>query len=205
MYPPRPRSNDTSRLGTSRSLPSRLPHPSPLLARRTPAGLHLPDSVQPAGRALGPETPGSEPPPTSLAQRRKQSEREGAPAPDSSHWPSRLPVPALLFPPHRPLGAAAGPGLPVRAERRAEGGAVWRRKQARPGGGSAGRTMDSQGRKVVVCDNGTGVRPGGTAACVCGARAGPSAARLGCGGAGGRARGRARGGAGGRSGGAGRP
>ncbi|XP_052055187.1 actin-related protein 2 [Apodemus sylvaticus] len=125
-------------------------------ARRTPAGLHLPDSVQPAGRALGPETPGSEPPPTSLAQRRKQSEREGAPAPDSSHWPSRLPVPALLVPPHRPLGAAAGPGLPVWAERRAEGGAVWRRKQARPGGGSAGRTMDSQGRKVVVCDNGTG-------------------------------------------------
>lgn len=74
---------------------------------------------------------------------------------------------------------------------------MWRRKQARPGGGSPGRTMDSQGRKVVVCDNGTGVRPGGAAACVCGVRAGPSAARLGCGGAGRRA--------GGLSGGAGQP
>lgn len=47
--------------------------------------------------------------------------------------------------------------------------------------------MDSQGRKVVVCDNGTGVRPGGAASCVCGVRAGPSAAGLGCGGAGSRA------------------
>lgn len=45
--------------------------------------------------------------------------------------------------------------------------------------------MDSQGRKVVVCDNGTGVRSGGAASCVCGVRAGPSAAGLGCGGAGG--------------------
>lgn len=41
--------------------------------------------------------------------------------------------------------------------------------------------MDSQGRKVVVCDNGTGVRPGGAASCVCGVRAGPSAGGLGCG------------------------
>jgi actin-related protein 2 len=30
------------------------------------------------------------------------------------------------------------------------------RQQARLDSGSPGRTMDSQGRKVVVCDNGTG-------------------------------------------------
>lgn len=73
------------------------------------------------------------------------------------------------------------------AERQAEGGAVWRRKQARPGGGSPGRTMDSQGRKVVVCDNGTGVRLGGAAACVSRGARGLWAARLGFGGAGRRA------------------
>lgn len=114
--------------------------------------------------------------PPALRSAGSRTRQEGAPALDSSHWPSRLPVPGSL-----------GRGLPVWAERRAEGGAVWRRKQARPGGGSPRRTMDSQGRKVVVCDNGTGVRPGGAASCVCGVRAGPSAAGLGCGGAGSRA------------------
>lgn len=172
------------------SLPSRLLHPSPLPPRRTPAGLHLPD-FRTAGRAA-PYVPRHlgwirDAAPPALRSAGSRTRQVGAPAPDNSHWPSRLPVPALLFPPHRPLGAAAGRGLPVWAERRTEGGAVWRRKQARPGGGSPGRTMDSQGRKVVVCDNGTGVRPGGTAACVCGVRAGPSATRLGCGGAGRRA------------------
>lgn len=172
------------------SLPSRLLHPSPLPPRRTPAGLHLPDSVQPARpRPMSRDTwAGSEPPPHQPC---------AAPEAERGKWarPRRTTLIGLLgcqsplsfFPPHRPLGAAAGRGLPVWAERRTEGGAVWRRKQARPGGGSPGRTMDSQGRKVVVCDNGTGVRPGGTAACVCGVRAGPSATRLGCGGAGRRA------------------
>lgn len=80
-------------------------------------------------------------------------------APAKSHWSSRLSVAARLFLFARPLEGAAGRGLPAWEELCAEGGAVWRKKQARPGGGSPGRTMDSQGRKVVVCDNGTGVRP----------------------------------------------
>lgn len=93
------------------------------------------------------------------------------------------------------------------AERQAEGGAVWRRKQARPGGGSPGRTMDSQGRKVVVCDNGTGVRLGGAAACVSRGARGPLGCEAGLRGCG-QARGRALGGrgcAGGPSRGAGWP
>ena len=46
--------------------------------------------------------------------------------------------------------------LLVWVELQAEGRAMLRTKQARLGRGSPGLTMDSQGRKVVVCDNGTG-------------------------------------------------
>ena len=103
MYPPRPRSNDTSCLGTSRWLSVFLAGCSTLLhcrpATHPPAFTCLPpvqparprprsrDNLVRAAAPLAKRSPGS------------RTRREGAPgsAPDSSHWPSRLPVPALLF------------------------------------------------------------------------------------------------------------
>lgn len=182
-------------------LPSPLLHPSPLPPSHTPSSLHLP-----ASRTAGRPRPRSRDTlvraaaPPALRSAGSRTRREGAPAPtpDSSHWPSRLPVPALLFPSAPPSWSGCGAGTS------GLGGAAARgRGRVEEEAGQAGRRLTGTNHGQPGQEGG-GVRQRhwgkarrGGRVCVCGVRAGPLAATLGCGGAGRRA--------GGLSGGAGQP